>query len=198
MEGNFWISNVKLHPPGVSDQIQCANAVNCLWKRWCVGATKTHHHPKFVSWRLPPPGVARKVDYYAQERQLRAETGKYGNPYRRTHPPTDRNTEDIKESANMLDSRISTRPEYRKKCAYKYRTEQNTKIIGLEMWITNAYIFQTFSFRIRIPLSFHVHLLKTYNNVWSFIICTRHQILLGRSNQEEWDGQGMWHAWARG
>jgi hypothetical protein len=25
-----------------------------------------------------------------------------------------------------------------------------------------------------------------------------HQILLGRSNQGEWGGQGMWHAWKRG
>jgi alpha-glucosidase (family GH31 glycosyl hydrolase) len=31
----------------------------------------------------------------------------------------------------------------------------------------------------------------------SFIICTHHQILLGRSNQGEWDGQGVWHAWER-
>jgi hypothetical protein len=32
----------------------------------------------------------------------------------------------------------------------------------------------------------------------SFIICTHHQILLGRSNQGEWSGQGMWTAWERG
>jgi hypothetical protein len=32
----------------------------------------------------------------------------------------------------------------------------------------------------------------------SFIICTHHQILLGRSNQGEWGGQGMWHEWERG
>jgi hypothetical protein len=32
----------------------------------------------------------------------------------------------------------------------------------------------------------------------SFIICTHHQTLLGRSNQWEWGGQGMWHAWERG
>jgi hypothetical protein len=31
----------------------------------------------------------------------------------------------------------------------------------------------------------------------SFIICTHHQILLGRSNEGEWGGQGMWHAWER-
>jgi hypothetical protein len=34
--------------------------------------------------------------------------------------------------------------------------------------------------------------------VGSFIICTDHQILLGRSNQGEWGRQGMWHAWERG
>jgi hypothetical protein len=32
----------------------------------------------------------------------------------------------------------------------------------------------------------------------SFIFCTQHQILLGRSNQGECGGQGMWHAWERG
>jgi hypothetical protein len=32
----------------------------------------------------------------------------------------------------------------------------------------------------------------------SFIICTHPQISLGRSNQGEWGGQGMWHAWERG
>jgi hypothetical protein len=32
----------------------------------------------------------------------------------------------------------------------------------------------------------------------SFIICTHHQILLGRPNQGEWNGQGIWHAWERG
>jgi hypothetical protein len=32
----------------------------------------------------------------------------------------------------------------------------------------------------------------------SFIICTYHQILLGRSNQGELGGQGMWHTWERG
>ena len=26
-----------------------------------------------------------------------------------------------------------------------------------------------------------------------FVICTRHIILFGRSNQGEWDGWGMWH-----
>jgi hypothetical protein len=31
-----------------------------------------------------------------------------------------------------------------------------------------------------------------------FIICTRHQILLGRSNQGERGGRVMWHAWKRG
>jgi hypothetical protein len=31
----------------------------------------------------------------------------------------------------------------------------------------------------------------------SFIICTHHQILLGRSNEGEWGGRGMWHAWER-
>jgi hypothetical protein len=31
----------------------------------------------------------------------------------------------------------------------------------------------------------------------SFIICTSHQILLGRPNQGELDGQGMWYAWER-
>jgi hypothetical protein len=34
--------------------------------------------------------------------------------------------------------------------------------------------------------------------VGSFIICTDHQILLGRSNQGERAGRGMWHAWERG
>jgi hypothetical protein len=34
--------------------------------------------------------------------------------------------------------------------------------------------------------------------VGSFLICTHHQILLGRSNQGEWGGQCMWHAWERG
>jgi hypothetical protein len=32
----------------------------------------------------------------------------------------------------------------------------------------------------------------------SFIIWTRHQISLSRSNQGEWGGRGMWHAWQRG
>jgi len=27
------------------------------------------------------------------------------------------------------------------------------------------------------------------------MICTAHQVLFGRSNQEKWDGQGMWHVW---
>jgi hypothetical protein len=31
----------------------------------------------------------------------------------------------------------------------------------------------------------------------SFMICTHHQILLGRSNTGEWGGRGMWHAWER-
>jgi hypothetical protein len=31
----------------------------------------------------------------------------------------------------------------------------------------------------------------------SFIICTHPQILLSRSSQDKWDGQGMWHAWER-
>ena len=30
------------------------------------------------------------------------------------------------------------------------------------------------------------------------MICTAHQILFGWSNQEEWDGQGMWHVWGTG
>jgi hypothetical protein len=34
--------------------------------------------------------------------------------------------------------------------------------------------------------------------VGSFITRTHHQILLGRANQGERDGQGMWHAWERG
>ena len=29
----------------------------------------------------------------------------------------------------------------------------------------------------------------------SFILCTRHQISFGWSNQEDWDGQDMWHEW---
>jgi hypothetical protein len=33
--------------------------------------------------------------------------------------------------------------------------------------------------------------------VRSFIICTHSQIPLGRSNQGECGGQGMWHAWER-
>jgi hypothetical protein len=32
----------------------------------------------------------------------------------------------------------------------------------------------------------------------SFIICTHHQVLLGRSNQGEGAGRGKWHAWERG
>ena len=32
----------------------------------------------------------------------------------------------------------------------------------------------------------------------SFMIRTPHQIFLGRSNQEEWDGRGMWHVWGIG
>jgi hypothetical protein len=32
----------------------------------------------------------------------------------------------------------------------------------------------------------------------SFIICTHHRILLGRSNQGEGGGQGIWHAWECG
>jgi hypothetical protein len=32
----------------------------------------------------------------------------------------------------------------------------------------------------------------------SFIVCTHHQILLGRSNQGELGRHGMWHAWERG
>jgi hypothetical protein len=31
----------------------------------------------------------------------------------------------------------------------------------------------------------------------SFIFCTHPQILLGRSNQGEWGGPDMWHAWER-
>jgi hypothetical protein len=31
----------------------------------------------------------------------------------------------------------------------------------------------------------------------SFIICTYHQILLGRSNEREREGQGMWHTLER-
>jgi hypothetical protein len=31
----------------------------------------------------------------------------------------------------------------------------------------------------------------------SFMICTDHQISLGRSNQGECGGQGMWHSWQR-
>jgi hypothetical protein len=30
-----------------------------------------------------------------------------------------------------------------------------------------------------------------------FIFCTHPQISLGRSNQAECGGQGMWHAWER-
>jgi len=29
----------------------------------------------------------------------------------------------------------------------------------------------------------------------SFKICTPHQIIFGWSNQEEWDGRGMWQVW---
>jgi hypothetical protein len=32
----------------------------------------------------------------------------------------------------------------------------------------------------------------------SFIICTHHQILLGRSDQGEWGGRDMWHSLKRG
>jgi hypothetical protein len=32
----------------------------------------------------------------------------------------------------------------------------------------------------------------------SFIFCVHHEILLGRSNQGEWGGRDMWHAWERG
>ena len=32
----------------------------------------------------------------------------------------------------------------------------------------------------------------------SLMICTAHQISFGLSNQEEWDGQGMWHVWETG
>jgi hypothetical protein len=32
----------------------------------------------------------------------------------------------------------------------------------------------------------------------SFIFCTNHQILLGRSNRGERGGQGMWHAGEKG
>jgi hypothetical protein len=32
----------------------------------------------------------------------------------------------------------------------------------------------------------------------SFMLCTPQQILAGWSNQEEWDGRGMWHAWGTG
>jgi hypothetical protein len=31
----------------------------------------------------------------------------------------------------------------------------------------------------------------------SFIFCTYLQISLGSSNQEEWGGRGMWHAWEK-
>ena len=31
--------------------------------------------------------------------------------------------------------------------------------------------------------------------VRSFMICIHHQKLFRRSNQEQWDGWGMWHAW---
>ena len=31
----------------------------------------------------------------------------------------------------------------------------------------------------------------------SCMLCTHHQILFGWSSQEEWDGQGLWHAWGR-
>jgi hypothetical protein len=27
------------------------------------------------------------------------------------------------------------------------------------------------------------------------MICTHHQISLGRLNQGEWSGRGVWHAW---
>jgi hypothetical protein len=33
--------------------------------------------------------------------------------------------------------------------------------------------------------------------VRSFIICTHPQISLGRSSEEGWGGQSMWHAWER-
>jgi hypothetical protein len=36
------------------------------------------------------------------------------------------------------------------------------------------------------------------SSVGSFVICTQHQISLGTSNQGEWCGRGMWHAWMRG
>jgi hypothetical protein len=29
----------------------------------------------------------------------------------------------------------------------------------------------------------------------TFMICTVHNVLSLRSNQEEWDGRGTWHAW---
>ena len=32
----------------------------------------------------------------------------------------------------------------------------------------------------------------------NFVICKPHQIFFGRSNQEEWDGRGMWHVWETG
>jgi hypothetical protein len=31
----------------------------------------------------------------------------------------------------------------------------------------------------------------------SFLICTHPKILLGRSNQWEWGGRDMWHAWEK-
>jgi hypothetical protein len=30
------------------------------------------------------------------------------------------------------------------------------------------------------------------------MVCTPHQISVGRSNREEYDGKSMWHVWRRG
>ena len=42
---------------------------------------------------------------------------------------------------------------------------------------------------------------KWHSSVWAtrrFMLCTPHQISLAWSNQEDWDGQDMWHVWRRG
>jgi len=38
-------------------------------------------------------------------------------------------------------------------------------------------------------------LLPKTEKVMSFLTCTLHQILLGISHQEGWDGRCMWQAW---
>jgi len=32
----------------------------------------------------------------------------------------------------------------------------------------------------------------------SFMLCTPHHLIFAWSNQEVWDGRGMWHIWERG